>query len=274
LEGLAQYTGGPGEAVATRIPDLDGDGQQDLLVAGKGYTSATGNVATAVFLSRGKCGRFVGAFWARGGTDVRHVAGKHSGLPVLQVGTHMTFKEFQTRYCFDGKAYVSMAQRVRHFYDHKKHTLRHVPKESHWEAWKVSADDQCRPLKTNAGPAKKVSATGGKVRRAVLQTLGKVLEQELSQKVKIRVTRRNLKLAGGWAVVHGTPVKPDGSPVDYSITSYQADIDDGTFDERVSALLRLDRGKWTVVVHEIGCTDLCWEGWDKKHRAPAALFKD
>lgn len=290
LEGLGQYTGGPGEAVFTPMEDLNGDGKKDLLVSAEGYTSATGNRATALYLSQGGCGRYAGSFWARkDGASVRAAGESHNGLPLLVVSSRMTFKEFETRHCFDGKVYVPSARRVRHFYDQVKGKLRHVPRQEHWEPWKALASGACGPRKASAGPGKpraarvasvlagipdKVQhpAAGSKLHRAVLHTLGKVMEQDLGQKVRLKVRRRELKVLSGWALVHGTPLRPDGRPVDYSATRYQEDIDDGTFDDGVHALLRLDRGTWTVVVHEVGCTDLCWEGWDKKHRAPAALF--
>ena len=297
VDGLQQYTGGPGEAVFTSIQDLDGDGQRDLLVSGKGYTSATGNVATALYLSQGKCGRYGGAFWRHSGSGIEAAAGRHHGLPVLQVSTQMTFKEFQTRYCFDGSVYVPLARRVRHFYDHQKKKLRHLLTEAHWEPWEASADDSCRPLKASTGAVKQNAprakrrsaplratvasgpakmehpAVGSKLRRAILHTLRQVMEQELKQKVVFKIGRRNFKVIGDWAMVHASPIQPNGKPVDYSITSYQKEIDDGTFDEGIHALLRLHNGTWAVVVHEVGCTDICWGGWDKKHQAPAALFK-
>lgn len=142
--GLEQYTGGPGKAVRVPMPDLDGDGRADLLVQGKGYTSATGNVAANLYLRRGACGRYVGSLWTSGdGPQVK--AGRHHGLPVLQAHTHMSFKEYQTRYCFDGDVYVPMAERVRHFYDHRRKRLRNVLNESHWEPWTAQADSACRP---------------------------------------------------------------------------------------------------------------------------------
>ena len=146
VEGLQQYTEGPGEVVRTRIQDLDGDGEQDLLVSAAGYRSATGNVAAALYLTRGTCGRYVGSFWISGDAPrVRMARGKHNGLPVLQVATRMTFKQIQTRYCFDGSVYVNGAERVRHFYDHRTKKLRLVLLEQHWEPWEATANSSCHP---------------------------------------------------------------------------------------------------------------------------------
>ena len=307
LEGLAPYSGGAGEAVVRSIEDLDGDGQQDLLISGKNYTSATGNMAAALYLKRAGCGRYLGSVWAGSGTSVRIATGRHAGLPVLRVSTRMTFKEFETRYCFDGTAYATMAERVRHFYDHQRGKLRHLLLDSHWESWKASRDRACQPISTGAArpatdtaPWKLGQATGGRVlqsgtsapgkpasankvstpavgsalRRTILDTLRVPVESDLDQKVKFRISRRGLKLAADWALVVATPLLQNGKPMDYSRSRYQADINDGTFDDGIIALLHRERGGWAVVVYEVGCTDLCWEGWDKKHGAPARLFKD
>ncbi len=78
--------------------------------------------------------------------SVKVLARRHHGMPALQVATHETFREHQTRYCFDGSVYVPLAARVRQLYDHRRKMLRHVLRDSHWEPWRPLADSSCRPL--------------------------------------------------------------------------------------------------------------------------------
>ncbi len=60
--------------------------------------------------------------------------------------------------------------------------------------------------------------------------------------------------------------------MDYRGTEYQEAIDAGMFDNGIFALLKKTGGKWKVVTHMIGCTDVCYLDWDKQYKAPKAIF--
>jgi hypothetical protein len=108
-------------------------------------------------------------------------------------------------------------------------------------------------------------------RKAIMDALRVPVEKQLKQKVIFQVD--HLKVLKGWAHLRGRPLKPDGKPIDYRKTEWQEAIDEGAFDDGVYALLRKQKGKWKVVTFNIGATDVVWDGWDKEHGAPPAIFK-
>jgi hypothetical protein len=75
-----------------------------------------------------------------------------------------------------------------------------------------------------------------------------------------------LNQAGGWAFLFARMQRPDGRPL----------ARDGTPDDLASddyaALLRREGGGWRVVERAVGPTDVAWEGWGRRHGAPAAVF--
>jgi hypothetical protein len=97
------------------------------------------------------------------------------------------------------------------------------------------------------------------------------VQKELKQKVVFKVD--HLKVQDDWAFMRGVPQQPNGKPVNYKVTPYARDIKEGVFDDWICALLRKQKGKWRVVVHVIGATDVAYDGWDKKYKAPSAIFK-
>ncbi len=44
------------------------------------------------------------------------------------------------------------------------------------------------------------------------------------------------------------------------------------FDDNFFGLLRKQRGKWRVVTHALGCTDVCYLDWWQMHKAPRDIF--
>ena len=71
-----------------------------------------------------------------------------------------------------------------------------------------------------------------------------------------------------------SPRRPDGAAPDYKGTPYQDAIDAGAFDDGIVALLRKRKGRWQVVQYVVGATDVPYVDWDKKYRAPSAIFAD
>ena len=113
-------------------------------------------------------------------------------------------------------------------------------------------------------------AKGSKERTAILNALRVPVEKSLKQKVQFDID--TIKVQGNWAFVNGMPQNASGGELNYSITEYQEAIDEGIFDNNFQALLKKTGGKWKVVTYLIGCTDVCWIGWDEEFKAPKAIF--
>lgn len=111
---------------------------------------------------------------------------------------------------------------------------------------------------------------GSAERKAILDALRAPVERELKQPIIFAVD--NLNVSGNWAFVGGTPQTSGGGRPNYSRTKYADAIDSGAFDNNIFALLKKSAGKWKVVTHLIGCTDVCYATWWKDHRAPKALY--
>lgn len=113
-------------------------------------------------------------------------------------------------------------------------------------------------------------AKGSKDRTAILNALRVPVEKELKQKVQFEI--QTFKMQGNWAFLNGNPQNMAGEQPDYSKTEYKEAIDADMFDNNFQALLKKTGGKWKVVTYQIGCTDVCWLGWDTQYKAPKAIF--
>lgn len=111
---------------------------------------------------------------------------------------------------------------------------------------------------------------GSPERKAILDALRIPVERDLKQKVVF--VAENFKVQGSWAFVGGTPQNASGGEPDYARTKYAEQVDTGAFDNNFFALLRKTGGKWRVTTYLIGCTDVCYADWWRRHRAPKAIF--
>lgn len=107
-------------------------------------------------------------------------------------------------------------------------------------------------------------------RKAILSALRVPVEKKLKQKIQFSI--QNFKVQGNWAFLNGEPQNSSGGEPNYRGTEYQPAIDDGIFDNNFQALLKKIGGKWKIVTYAIGCTDVCWLGWDEQYKAPKAIF--
>ena len=114
-------------------------------------------------------------------------------------------------------------------------------------------------------------APGSAERKAIADALRAPVEKELRQKVVFKID--HLKVSGDWAFLRGVPQRPGGAPLEYKGTPYQEAIDAGAFDDGIVALLQKRKGRWQVVQFVVGATDVPYVGWDKKYRAPSAIFE-
>jgi len=113
-------------------------------------------------------------------------------------------------------------------------------------------------------------AKGSPERKAILDALRIPVERALKQKVVF--VADNFKVQGNWAFVGGTPQNSNGGEPDYRRTPYSGAVESGAFDNNFFALLKKTAGKWKVTTYAIGCTDVCYTDWWRRHRAPKAIF--
>jgi len=111
---------------------------------------------------------------------------------------------------------------------------------------------------------------GSPERKAILDALRVPVERELKQKIVF--VADNFNVQGNWAFVGGRPQGADGGSPDYSRTQYANALDSGAFDNNFFALLKKTGGKWRVMTHAIGCTDVCYADWWRRYRAPKTVF--
>lgn len=109
---------------------------------------------------------------------------------------------------------------------------------------------------------------GSPERKAILDVLRVPVEKSLKQRIVF--TTDNFKVLGTWAFVSGTPTTPAGGRPDLKNTAWKDDED--MFDDNFFGLLRRTGGKWKVVTHALGCTDVCYADWWRTYKAPKAIF--
>ncbi len=113
-------------------------------------------------------------------------------------------------------------------------------------------------------------AKASAVRTAILNALRVPVERELKQKIVFNVD--DLRVAGSWAFVGGSPQSATGGQPDYRGTEYEEAKDADMFDNNIFALLKKNGTRWRVVTYAIGCTDVCYANWWSEHKAPKAVF--
>ncbi|HXG94770.1 MAG TPA: hypothetical protein VNN73_20695 [Blastocatellia bacterium] len=112
---------------------------------------------------------------------------------------------------------------------------------------------------------------GSAERKAIMDALRVPVERKLFKPTVFKVD--HLKVQNGWAFMLGVPQQPNGRAMDYRGTEYETAIKQGAFDDGICALLRKQGSKWQVVAFVIGATDVPYIGWDKKYKAPPAIFE-
>lgn len=111
-------------------------------------------------------------------------------------------------------------------------------------------------------------AQGSAERKAILNALRVPVEKDLKQKISF--VTDDFKVQGNWAFVSGRPRKPNGDRVDMKGTAWEDE--EAMYDDNFFGLLKKTGGKWRVVTHALGCTDVCYATWWSDHKAPKAIF--
>lgn len=107
-------------------------------------------------------------------------------------------------------------------------------------------------------------------RAAILDAARAPVVKRLGKPVKFLV--RRLERQGDWAFLIAAMQDEAGRPISYAGTPLASAEAEGMVSKDYAALLRLSGGRWVVVDHAVGPTDVAWEGWAEKYGAPAALF--
>ena len=109
---------------------------------------------------------------------------------------------------------------------------------------------------------------GSAERVAILSALRVPVERDLRQKIVL--VADHFKVEGKWGFVSGEPTTPSGGKPDLNGTQWAGAED--LFDDNFFGLLKKSGGRWRVVSHALGCTDVCYVDWWRRFRAPKAIF--
>ncbi|MFN0139925.1 MAG: hypothetical protein ACKVQW_07535 [Pyrinomonadaceae bacterium] len=109
---------------------------------------------------------------------------------------------------------------------------------------------------------------GSAERAAILNAVRVPVEKQLKQRI-VFVTD-NFKVQGNWTFVSGRPTTRSGGKPSLKGTVFEGQED--MFDDNFFGLLKKTRGKWKVVAHALGCTDVCYADWWRRYKAPKAIF--
>ncbi|HWX42671.1 MAG TPA: hypothetical protein VN345_16080 [Blastocatellia bacterium] len=111
---------------------------------------------------------------------------------------------------------------------------------------------------------------GSVERKGIMDAARIPVEAEFKKKIVFKVD--HLKVDDQWAFMVAIPQQQDGKPA-YVGTPYEARWKAGGFSNLVCVLLRKQNSKWRIVTYSIGPTDVVYEDWDRKYKAPSAIFK-
>jgi hypothetical protein len=133
----------------------------------------------------------------------------------------------------------------------------------------VKHDPRRRAVGNSNFESAKVVVPSGTLRKTLIRAARVPIKKDLNGK-KSLFKFNHFKVKNNFAFYRGQLVNPDGTPLDYSGTIFEGD--EGMMDDNVQGLLKRVNGKWRSVAHAIGCTDVCWYGWEDEFKAPKAIF--
>lgn len=108
-------------------------------------------------------------------------------------------------------------------------------------------------------------------RTAMLAAARGPAEAEVGRPVRFLV--RRLAVDGRWAFLLAAMRSAHGRRVDWARTPKADAAAQGLVSDDYAALLwRGDDGRWTVVAHATGPTDMAWGDWPAAYGAPASLI--
>lgn len=104
--------------------------------------------------------------------------------------------------------------------------------------------------------------TGSEQRAAILNAIRPAVETELGPNIEF--VPSCVQVWKGWALVNAEPLRRGGKPLDRTILPDWENRDGLT----VTAMLRFRYGRWNLVGHAIGATDVWYDG-----KAPRPLMR-
>ncbi len=112
-------------------------------------------------------------------------------------------------------------------------------------------------------------AKGSAERAAIMDTLRPAVEAEMRGPVEFVVT--TIRVTPNWAFVQVEPQRPGGGVIDPEQTGFAGDTDmmDGL---TVYALMGFQAGRWNLIDHMVGPTDVGYADWQQRYGVPAALL--
>ena len=112
-------------------------------------------------------------------------------------------------------------------------------------------------------------AKGSAERAAIMDTLRPAVEAEMRGPVEFVVT--TIRVTPNWAFVQVEPQRPGGGVIDPEETGFAGDTDmmDGL---TVYGLMGFQAGRWNLLDHMVGPTDVGYADWQQRYGVPAALL--
>lgn len=95
-------------------------------------------------------------------------------------------------------------------------------------------------------------------------------ERKLQQQVVFKVSHAEVK--NEWAFVRGVLRRPEGGWIDYANTMFRPGFEEGDVDDGFCALLRMNRGRWTLIAYSVGTKEVPWFTWSDYYHAPRSIF--
>ena len=112
-------------------------------------------------------------------------------------------------------------------------------------------------------------------RGAVMDALRAVVKPDLAgQDIVFNVSRGAFEMEGDYCWLQGSIQLRSGGEPSTEGTAHEEDAREGIFvGFHVEALLKRQGGRWTVLEHGVGSTDVWWEGIETRHPdAPRSIF--
>lgn len=111
-------------------------------------------------------------------------------------------------------------------------------------------------------------AKGSVERAAILDALRPAVEAEMRGPVEFVI--HTMRVSPSWAFVQADPQRPGGGAIDPEETGFAGETDfmDGL---TVHALLAFQSGRWNLVDHYVGPTDVAYAGWPRRYGVPPAI---
>ncbi|HTO30712.1 MAG TPA: hypothetical protein VL202_06000 [Pararhizobium sp.] len=112
-------------------------------------------------------------------------------------------------------------------------------------------------------------AKGSAERAALMDTLRPAVEAEMRGPVEFVVT--TIRVTPNWAFVQVEPQRPGGGVIDPEETGFagESDMMDGL---TIYGLMGFQAGRWNMIDHMVGPTDVGYALWQQRYGVPAALL--